>query len=658
MTSLSLYDRNAEAIQRHLPALWDALSDVTPFSTVVWDGDVPVNIDLGGASLYPEPVQSWNERQMADIPGDPGELIFGNILHCNPTKVIFPMVNQVRDFIDEKKIFLSEKRKKEFNFSIILGVGLGLHIPALTSSEEVKHFIIYEPTLEFIKHSLNFANWHELLERKADGKVEVTVLWGLTPEEVSERIRRLAGAAGPEFIEGTTIHPHYYSVDIKDTFRLVRKILLTESGSSGFFEDELNMLCNTTRNLLQTPSFLLKKIGFIRKNIPAFIVAAGPSLDTDIERVKELSDRAIIVSCGTSLGILLKAGVTPDIHVENENVPATKVVLDDLASKFDLSKIILAATTSIIPGVASHFAETWFYYRAGLSSTYLFSSPSEAQYGCFPFVANAALSVLIRLGFGSIYLFGCDCGSKDVSRHHASGSVYHSNTLLAPEDSDQRWKKSRDRVLPGNFGGSIYSTHLFDLCRYYLGLMGLFYHAGERFNCSDGAKIDGFIPLDSYDIELPEPAMSKEQVFTLIRAQLEIHKPSDLADQLRERGSETVLKAPGEFVGQLKDVVSAVEYGASPYRRLSEDVHNLLQKLTTAKDPACLVMETSIRSMVRISAYFGTRIDDEQHAREFFEEAKSAILNCADVMAQTCHDAFLQWCELPDNPFRPIAYFE
>lgn len=48
------------------------------------------------------------------------------------------------------------------------------------------------------------------------------------------------------------------------------------------------------------------------KDCPAFIVAAGPSLDKDIELIKKYENHAVVVCADAAVKPLLKAGITPD----------------------------------------------------------------------------------------------------------------------------------------------------------------------------------------------------------------------------------------------------------------------------------------------------------------------------------------------------------
>ncbi len=57
--------------------------------------------------------------------------------------------------------------------------------------------------------------------------------------------------------------------------------------------------------------FLLENLKNIYTNIPAFIVAAGPSLDKNIHLLKEAQDKAVIIAVDSSLPSLLFHGIEP-----------------------------------------------------------------------------------------------------------------------------------------------------------------------------------------------------------------------------------------------------------------------------------------------------------------------------------------------------------
>ena len=68
------------------------------------------------------------------------------------------------------------------------------------------------------------------------------------------------------------------------------------------------MLRNCGTNLIRNEFKLLDDHPRLEKNLPAFIVGSGPSLDQSIAAIKRLQGQAIVFSCGTGLLPLLRNG--------------------------------------------------------------------------------------------------------------------------------------------------------------------------------------------------------------------------------------------------------------------------------------------------------------------------------------------------------------
>ena len=231
-------------------------------------------------------------------------------------------------------------------------------------------------------------------------------------------------------------------------------------------------------------------------DIPTFVVASGPSLENDLDAIRQHQSNAIILSVASALRPLLDAGITPDFHVELENVYITPKLIE-LSKDYDLSKNRLVAAASVEPEVLDYFDHAILYAREALSSYPIFASGIEETLSLpGPTAGNAALSFALESGFRDIYLFGLDLGTRDPARHHTRGSFYDSAD--APAHLDQY-----DIGIPGNFVDTVWTSRPFfsaqinadDLIR----TVGQ--HADVK-NCSDGARLNHAKPLRSNEIEI------------------------------------------------------------------------------------------------------------------------------------------------------------
>lgn len=276
----------------------------------------------------------------------------------------------------------------------------------------------------------------------------------------------------------------------------IAQTLMLSINQLGFFHDECVMLWNTYQNRKtgKVSAFLRNKSP--SSDMPVFVVASGPSLEHDLDAIHRHQSNAIILSVASALRPVLDAGITPDFHVELENVYITPKLIE-LSKDYDLSKIRLVAAASVEPEVLDYFDHAILYAREALSSYPIFASGIEETLSLpGPTAGNAALSFALESGFQDIYLFGLDLGTRDPARHHTRGSFYDSDD--APAHLDQY-----DIKIPGNFVDTIWTSRPFfsaqinadDLIR------TIGQHADVK-NCSDGARLHHATPLRSNEIEI------------------------------------------------------------------------------------------------------------------------------------------------------------
>ena len=70
-------------------------------------------------------------------------------------------------------------------------------------------------------------------------------------------------------------------------------------------------------------------------NAPFCIVANGKSLEKNIEFIKKNKDSLIIVSVGTAIKPLLKAGIESDFHIEQERIELLKEALKNILPNYN-----------------------------------------------------------------------------------------------------------------------------------------------------------------------------------------------------------------------------------------------------------------------------------------------------------------------------------
>lgn len=605
--------RNYKVFDERFPKLAADLRTIgEPASRIVWSDGQAVNIDVGGVSLYPGDAPSWTAGQLRGQDDTMERIVFSNPDHCNISSISIPLSDVCRDFFSGRDIELSPSPLDEIEYVFIFGLGLGYHIEDIISKGDVNTFIIIEPMPEFLIHSMMVIEWGPLLEKVDARGAKVYFITADIPDRAVRAIEDVVTNRGNTFLDGSYLYVHYYSWNLKEIYNIFSDMIKYHYITSGFFEDEIKMVENTASNLTRYSFRLVRDQDMLEQRTPVFLVGSGPSLDKDIPYIKKWRDRVILVSCGTALGILLKSGMTPDIHVENENVSLVARILGDAADHYDLSKVRLMATTTVTPEIGALFSSVWFYFRGGLSSSYLFGAAEKPLNGAFPLVANAAFAGMVRLGFRTFYLFGCDCGARNPKKHHAD-QVFYNIDYNGKSEMDENWEKTLTRTVPGNFGGTVSSAWHLDMSRrVFVETVRL--TSVDAWNCSDGARIEGFSPLAAGAIRLDPASVSREKALERVERQLPFFRPPDM---LRDISVSNWLHGTESYDEVLSTIVEELQNDRPGYRVFLQQVRDLASS-STSFTPIGRMAGATFESMIRYGAFMGTRIKDPDVRREFF----------------------------------------
>jgi hypothetical protein len=172
----------------------------------------------------------------------------------------------------------------------------------------------------------------------------------------------------------------------------------------------------------------------ILAEIPVLLVAAGPSLEQQLDILRQAREQAMIVSVGRSLPLLLRAGIKPDFFMITDANPIVQTHIEDLPQDdvpmFFLSTVYHEAA-KMYPGPKSIVYQHGMQYLAD-------SEPDErVKIETGGSVATSLFELLLKFGFRNICLVGLDLAYTQ-GRTHAQGAMLHeqlseSQLALAPE---------------------------------------------------------------------------------------------------------------------------------------------------------------------------------------------------------------------------------
>lgn len=506
---------NLAAFETHSPELHAQLSRLTePLSELVLLPGGGVDMSLQGQLFYGADAIEFTETQLKTYLAKPLRLFFNE---PDPVAIEGVSGDFCRDLcarMEAEGIDLDrESVGQSSQFTIVFGVGLGFQIEPLIRRTDCRVLLLVEPTLENIFHSMSVVDWAGIfVEAKENGR-EIVFIVKDDVEATVTAARDFIRSRNPALLDGIYVYPHYRNTVLEAAQERFQRELFLHLSGLGFFEDELRMMANACSNLGQKETMVVNRQMPVH-DTPVFILGSGPSIDKDLDFIKENRDRAILMSIGTGLRGLLAHGIKPDYHVELENEFTTAYTTGLVAEEFDISGITLVSSYATQKQVTDKFDEVFFYFRERTSSSMLFGDGIKHISPAGPTVANTAIASVIRFGFKNVYLFGVDMGSKDRDLYHSSGSVYGRGVLDEFE--------LPHTPIPGNFGGTAFAENILIWSRHSLENMLRAHPYVHCINCSDGARIAHAVPKLTRTLELMGKPLDRDGTKQQIREDISV----------------------------------------------------------------------------------------------------------------------------------------
>ena len=212
----------------------------------------------------------------------------------------------------EAKDIVDNAYNSKQNYFAVLGLGLGYTAEALLDRAEGKVLIV-EPNAEVFLKAMEYRDLSKIL---SSSRVALSVGEDWTNAFNSwMKITKLYEISGVGIVElpgSMKTAPDGYFEHFKEK---MKAHIVTLGGNLQTvmlmgWEYQRNTLASLPR-ILDNPPVRLLFDKF--KSRPGIIVSAGPSLSRNIDRIKGLKGRAVIIAVDTSLKPLLKAGIEPDL---------------------------------------------------------------------------------------------------------------------------------------------------------------------------------------------------------------------------------------------------------------------------------------------------------------------------------------------------------
>ncbi len=491
MENVKLFEKNIKFLYQHLPHYYNLIKNLKQRNYKITNDNI-INIHTG-EKIYPNSIKEdcenitlmpthnilWQKKFFTFQINKWDENNFpytGKAINALITKA-----KKMRSFAGNKFYF-----DKDFLPTCALfGLLSGKHLDMLVKKYHFQSLFVYEPNPEFFAISLYFVDYEFIYDKLG----ERFFLWvnGTLDYYAIEKFFYERIVTSSLLSLTYTAYNHFLIDDAKAKFEQIR---ISKFRGWGTFEDEMKGVKNHFKNINQYPVFQKSK----KINIPFCVVANGKSLEKNLSFIKKNQNSMIIISVGTAITPLLKAGIKSDFHIEQERIDLLKDILKEPLSEYNGYFI---GASVVNPDVFTYAKNPLMYIREGFSL-----ENNNALIGSSPLVGNSGFA-FASMFTDEIYLCGMDLGFRLNERKHPSNSFY--------ADKDDTAKTGIK--IKGNFSDDIYTDSLFLSSKRKIEILIKALNL-TVYNLSDGAFIQNSIPLKDKTL----PPIEKDKAIKVITA--------------------------------------------------------------------------------------------------------------------------------------------
>lgn len=309
--------------------------------------------------------------------------------------------------------------KYQFDAAFILwGLGNGnIYNEFFKNTNDDNEILCIEPDVELFFKALHVFNLPKQ-ENKTKGFVFVK---GINDEAFDQIFTMLVTPQRAPVI--TTVFSMIYLRYYQDEFYKVKeKIEQLHKHASMLYNVSVTRGINIVENAIRNFPILIKSSSVINackalepiKDRTVFVVGAGPSLDKNVDVLKKVKGKAVIIAADTAVRVMLNHGIVPDMMVTIDSKKRIETFDDDRIN--DIAMI--CGAESLYGAVANHrtkiicLSDMEFYLHFLVKyekKDYLFDTGGS--------VATSGLFFAMLAGFKKIVLMGLDLAMTDMKFH-------------------------------------------------------------------------------------------------------------------------------------------------------------------------------------------------------------------------------------------------
>lgn len=316
--------------------------------------------------------------------------------------------------------------------AVMFGLGNGTFVREM--AERLKgrgSLVIYEPCAQLFYFCMEHYDLSDILENP---DISLTVE-GINDLEIKNVLNNSVDWVNLKS-QIFSIHPQYDSI-FPESLKIFHKIIQdninrTVVNKNTDIAISKRLISNTLKNMkfLVKSNLVTDLYGKFPGDVPAIIVAAGPSLDKNIEGLKAAKGRAVIFAVDTAIKYLLAHDILPDFIVTLDPRKAMKHLSDQRCRNIPM----FGRPDSRPENLEMNNNRIIFYNLEGyIKSLFTMLNKETGSFHSGGSVATGAFSICETLGFKRIILVGQDLAYLGSYTHAGNITVDVSNAGLNTE---------------------------------------------------------------------------------------------------------------------------------------------------------------------------------------------------------------------------------
>lgn len=406
---------------------------------------------------------------------------------------IFPIMTYYLDNTNSKD------NMKSIDKFIIIGTGLGLHIPLIDKKINAKEYLIIENDLELFNLSLFCTPYYEF-------EKNVSLSFSIAEDENSF-VHTFGTFLAKSWFLNRYLKYSYFPAHSNKTIKLIQSVLSSQVfivfQYKTFLNKQLKPLeyINNEYNIVDLSKHL-SDTAFSSK--PSIVIGAGPSLQKNIEWLKKNHDKFIVIAVSSSLKLLYENNITPDLVVHLDGFDAAINLFNNFPVQEFLKNSLLLFGSFAPTNVRKMFKKEQCFFLE--EDTFYFDGYTSKPASC---VGSTSLLHSIMLDSREIYLLGLDFAvDSKTGRTHSEGHVTKKQIDLSTKDELKSSMSYQKNIFPvtGNFDGTVYTNASFhaSVQKLHSTVPKIKRDYQNIYNLNSGAKLTQTTPLQIDDINTGE----------------------------------------------------------------------------------------------------------------------------------------------------------